>query len=122
MNSVGHAIFAFIKIVCGDLAVGWLIYIIASKKFNLDEKKNIFYVLTGFYMIRSMAICYLFLKELDKTFVAYVFLINIPFGLYNLFSPKANKKSLKMEVNATYFLNYLMILLLILELVFSLIF
>lgn len=109
MNSVGHAIFSFIKIVGGDLAVGWIIYIIASKKFNLDEKKNAFYVLTGFYMIRSMAICYLFLKNLDKTLAAYLFLINIPFGLYNLFSPKANKKSLKMEVNATYFFNYLMI-------------
>ena len=110
MNSIGHAIFVLLSFTIGDLAVGWLIYLIASKKFNLDEKKNAFYVLTGFYMVRAMTLCYLFLKDLDKSFASYLFLVNIPFGLYNLFSSKANKKSLKREVEATYFFNCLILL------------
>lgn len=119
MVNIGHAVFIVVSYSIIDLVIGWLIYIIASKKFNLDEKKNVYYVLTGFYMVRAMTLCYLFLKDLDKTFAAYLFLVNIPFGLYNLFSPKANKKSLKREVEATYFVNCIGLLMIAAMMIFN---
>ena len=106
--SISHAATVVLTVVGLDLIIECLILAILFKFFDVDEKRVLYKGIVVFYIIRSAFLGWFFYIE-SGWFFTIIILISIPFGIYNLISSKANKKTLKRQIIASFLINMLFV-------------